>query len=75
MMEDTIRVLRIIEYVGGKEVVERQIEKSIQGTLTLNLKGGTLKITATTLGMFPEIIQKARDTHFEGWSAPGITEE
>lgn len=60
-MEDVIRVMRIIEYVGPREVVEEQVRRSVQGEILLDKQGrrtggGILTIRATTLGAFPEIL-------------------
>ena len=53
-MEDQIRVLRIIEYVGTRSNVERQISSSLQGTTTVLL--GAVRIRVTDLGNFPEVV-------------------
>ena len=58
---DTIRILRIIEYVGPRDAVEKQIEDSIHGTRNgtrSEATGEYCKITATTLGQFPEILEQ-----------------
>lgn len=63
-MEDTVRVLRIIEYVGPRSLVEEQIKKSIHGTRVFFLGrnvGSEMAITATTLGEFPEILRRGQD--------------
>jgi hypothetical protein len=52
---DTIRILRIIEYVGTREAVEEQIRLSLHGSRE-GVRG--CKITATTLGTFPEILAR-----------------
>lgn len=49
---DTIRVLRIVEYVGPRDVVENQVQNSIHGQRTIR----NMTIRATTLGSFPEIL-------------------
>jgi hypothetical protein len=66
-MPDRIRVIRIIEYVGPREWVERTVAKSIHGTREFpgprrlyhdeREPGG--KITAITLGDFPESLAEA----------------
>jgi len=53
---DKIRVLRIISYEGPREVVEENISKAIHGSKEWGLEGRRIKITATTLGEFPEIL-------------------
>lgn len=67
--EDTIRVLRLIEYEGPRSLVERQVACSIHGT-RMGMEGAPLtgigwprhsvRITATTLGEFAEVIEEAR---------------
>lgn len=57
-MPDIIRVLRIIEYTGPRDRVEKQIALSLHGTRHC---GNGLTITATTLHEFPEVLEKARD--------------
>lgn len=51
---DIIRVLRIIEYVGPRDLVEEQIKQSVHGTKIVRDR---IAITATTLGTFPEILK------------------
>lgn len=56
---DTIRVLRIIEYVGPRDAVEAQLRNSLYGERAGTrgpVSGGTCTIRATTLGEFPEIM-------------------
>jgi predicted RNase H-like HicB family nuclease len=63
MAEDIIRVFRMIEYVGPRSHVERQIAKSIHGTKEFGQRQyeepSSITITATTLGEFPEIVKRA----------------
>jgi len=47
-----VRVLRIIEYVGDREWVERTVSKSIHGKRTY--KDNT--ITAVTVNEYPEVL-------------------
>lgn len=54
-MTDIIRVLRIIEYVGPRDLVENQIIRSIHGSKFYGPKG-ECRITVTTLGNFPDIL-------------------
>lgn len=57
--EDTVRVIRILEYVGPRSWVEKTLQKSaIQGTKDLGGDGRAL-ITSVILGTFPEIVKKA----------------
>lgn len=64
--EDIVRVLRIIEYVGPRSWVEKQLAGSITGTKTF--VPGT-QIHVATIGEFPEILGKvvkeARDDGIE----------
>jgi hypothetical protein len=55
---DTIRVLRILEYVGPRDAVEAVIDRSIHGSRTYGLPGREVTITAATLGTFPEILER-----------------
>lgn len=66
---DTIRVLRLIEYEGPRDLVEQQVENSIQGTrygmVGKALTSGAwprahVRITAVTLGAYPEVIEVDR---------------
>jgi hypothetical protein len=62
-VSETIRVLRLVEYEGPRELVEPQVARSIQGTrLVMEGRRPGVRITATTLGTFPEIIEEARKT-------------
>lgn len=51
---DTVRVVRILEYVGPRLEVEETLKRSIQGEKRVG--NGTV-IRAATLGTFPEILQ------------------
>jgi hypothetical protein len=58
MGEDRVRVLRLVEYEGPRNLVEAQILNSIHGTrMTCQ---GRVRITAVTLDQFPEVLEKAR---------------
>ena len=50
---DTIRVLRVIEYIGPRDEVEEQVARSIHGTRRCD-KGMIIK--AATVGSYPEIL-------------------
>jgi hypothetical protein len=54
MSEDIIRVIRIVEYVGPRSLVERNVGGSLHGTRD---NGNGVKITAVTLGEYPEIMK------------------
>ena len=58
--QDQIRVLRIVEYVGDRAWVERQVAQSLHGTREVSWKEGKGKITSATLHEFPEVLEKAR---------------
>lgn len=49
---DTIRVIRVIEYVGPREQVEEQVRNSIHG----ERKVRDMTIRVSTLGVLPEVI-------------------
>lgn len=51
---DIIRVFRILEYVGPRDVVERTIANSIQGEKMV----GHMVIKAATLDMYTEVRDK-----------------
>jgi hypothetical protein len=57
MAEDMIRVLRVIEYVGPRSAVEKQVAGSLHGTKQIFSTG--VKISAATIGAYPEIIDNA----------------
>jgi hypothetical protein len=65
MPEDTIRVFRMVEYVGPRSAVEAQIRLSLHGT-RVGHKGedghSFCVITATTLGEFAELVRHADET-------------
>lgn len=52
-MEDIVRVIRIIEFVGPRNMIEKQVARSVHGVREF---GNGCKITAVTLGTYPEII-------------------
>jgi hypothetical protein len=54
---DTVRVLRIIEYVGPRERVEEVVARSIHGERDA---GNGLTIRAATVGAYPEILVPAQ---------------
>lgn len=54
---DIIRVLRLIEYVGPRDLVEEQLFKSIHGTRTIDKPDKrSITIRAVTLGEVSEIL-------------------
>ena len=54
-MTDIVRVLRVIEYVGPRDWVERTVSNSVHGTKDL---GDGKEIRAATIGEFPEILRQ-----------------
>ena len=56
-MPDTVRVLRVMEYVGERDVVEAQIADALRDG-THYLRRGRVQLRIATLGDFPEILHK-----------------
>lgn len=56
---DIVRILRIVEYIGPREAIEKQIENSIHGTRRFDHRLGPVTINAVTIGEFPEILERA----------------
>ena len=56
MTEDIVRVIRLVEYVGPRSKIEKQIASSLHGTKD---HGNGVRISAATLGEFPEILERA----------------
>lgn len=54
--EDIVRVLRVIEYVGPRSAIEKQILGSVHGEHTF----GYITIKAATVGTFPEILEGSK---------------
>lgn len=52
-MGEIIRVLRVYEFIGPRELVEEQIDHSVHGARRLP---NGIVIRAATLGNFPEIL-------------------
>lgn len=61
---DTVRVLRIVEYIGPREWVENTVARSIHGT---KIMANGARISAATIGAYPEILKQeevdAQDHH------------
>ena len=71
-LEDIVRVLRIIDYVGPRSLVEKQIRLSLHGERKgtcwdprdgLPRISGNVTIRATTLGEFSEIMRSKGDNN------------
>jgi hypothetical protein len=54
MVEDIVRVLRIVEYVGPRNWVEATVNNSIHGERRINTNS---VIKAATIGSYPEILE------------------
>lgn len=60
---DNIRILRIIQYEGPRDLVEGCVEKSMHGTKIVPGSGGRkYKISAVTLGVVSEILPEETGT-------------
>ena len=53
-MQDIVRVLRVIEYVGPRDIVEEQIAHSVHGTRKF---GNGATVRAATIGSYPEVLE------------------
>lgn len=67
MIEDIIRVLRVLEYSGPRAAVEKQIKNSIHGEMRYTVRSGNfgegirvgeVVIRAATIGIFPDILEQ-----------------
>lgn len=58
MKDDKVRVLRIIEYVGPREAIEQQLQRSLHGQRSFPHRLGEVTIRAATIGEFPEILER-----------------
>lgn len=79
---DMVRVVRILEYVGPRRLVEDQISRAIHGTKILPVRaafedgtvlvaeGVTIEVTATTLGEFPEILKRTEPSPYKPFVSP-----
>lgn len=65
MAEDTIRVLRILEYVGPRSWIERTLAEGavpMSGQHSFERRDGCVcTIRSAVLGQFPEILQPAKE--------------
>lgn len=55
MKTEIVRVLRVIEYIGPRDRVEKTVANSIHGSKDA---GGGLTINAATIGQYPEVLEK-----------------
>lgn len=70
--QEQVRVLRLIEYVGPRDLVERQVKLSLHGTRggirrrpgdpepMYGAANSPVEITAVTLHEYPEVLERAR---------------
>ena len=66
MTEDIVRVLRLVEYIGPRSMVEKQVEASIHG----ERRTGWLLIRGTTLSGYPEKFEGSMP-ELDGMPYPG----
>lgn len=59
---DKVRVLRVVEYIGTREWVERTVAGSLHGTMVL--KDG--EIRAATVGAYPEVLSAGEAAEEDG---------
>lgn len=71
---DIIRVLRIVEFVGPRDAVEKQVAKSIHGEKTYGDRRGEVTIRAATIGTFPEILSVVEPGSYEAAHALRVGE-
>jgi hypothetical protein len=57
-MDERVRVLRVIEYIGPREWVEKTVAQSIHGTRRVPTGG---EIRAATIGSYPEVLANLPD--------------
>jgi hypothetical protein len=57
-MKEKVRVLRIIEYTGDREAVEKIVSGSIHGQRDVKWPEGGVCIRVATIGEYPEILKK-----------------
>ena len=57
MTQDRVRVLRVIEYIGPRDWIEKQVAASIHGTKDL---GQGRLINVATIGAYPEILESCK---------------
>lgn len=54
---DTVRVLRVLEYVGPRDAIEEIVAQSIHGEKHIPLR--QVMIRAATIGCYPEILKES----------------
>lgn len=66
--EDTVRVLRILEYTGPRGKVEELVAKSIHGERRISNRHDPSRgivIRAATIGNYPEVLRGDNETDSE----------
>lgn len=58
MTPDVVRVLRVLEYVGPRDVIEKQIIAHSLRDGTHPFRHGQLVVRVATIGDYPEILSK-----------------
>lgn len=67
-MSDVVRVLRIIEYVGDRLLVENQLKSSVHGFKQIHRRSIAkpgLYINVRTISAFPDILTEAERANLE----------
>jgi hypothetical protein len=60
--EDYVRVLRLVQYEGPRDLVEKQLKSSLHGSRDVmcgHRTGASVLITAVTLDQFPQVLGEA----------------
>lgn len=60
-MDDIIRVLKIIEYVGPRSVVESQLSRSLGDGTKVFGPNNSMTIRIATVGSYPEILAATKE--------------
>ena len=61
-MSDTVRVLRLLEYTGPREAVEKHFKmRGLKGSVTYGLPGSVITIREGIIGEFPEVVERSND--------------
>lgn len=70
IIEDRVRVLRLIEYEGPRSWIEHTLSRATTGRRVVgNVQGQICTITGVTITQFPEILERARATVAEAPSS------
>lgn len=58
---DIVRVLRVLEYVGPRDVIEEHLKKCLHGTKVCNTQTkDRFEIRVATVGLTPDIIEMGK---------------